>query len=58
MSIPSAGARERKWVIKPGRGRRRGEWAGVVVVVVGAGGKALGRRAGASDSGIHLIAPK
>lgn len=40
VSIPSAGARERKWVIKPG-GKKRPR-----------------RRAGASDSGIHLIALK
>lgn len=42
VSIPSAGARERKWVIKPGEKKK----------------KKLRRRAGASDSGIHLIALK
>lgn len=40
VSIPPAGARERKWVIKP---RKK---------------KKPRRRAGATDSGIHLIAPK
>lgn len=39
VSIPSAGAGERKWVIKPEKKKPR-------------------RRAGASDSGIHLIALK
>lgn len=41
VSIPSAGARERKWVIKPGGEKKNPR-----------------RRAGASDSGIHLIALK
>ena len=40
VSIPSAGARERKWVIKP-REKKKAR-----------------RRAGATDSGIHLIALK
>lgn len=41
VSIPCAGARERKWVIKPGKKKKKPR-----------------RRAGASDSGIHLIALK
>jgi len=41
VSIPSAGARERKWVIKPKKKKKKPR-----------------RRAGASDSGIHLIALK